>query len=159
MKQNASLVQFLLVEDEDSHAELVRLAFERNSVANSLVRVSSGHDALAYLNREGKYADQPMPDVVLLDLNLPGISGHEVLERIRQNPGLAKLPVVVLTTSSNDNDRSRAYDLGANSYLTKPLEFESFQQMVRDLQLYWGVWNRPPIAAESTASSAVVSNA
>ncbi len=141
---SATPVHFLLVEDDMAHADLVQLSFQDNPVANTIEHVTSGIEALVYLNREGEYADRPMPDVILLDLKLPGLGGHDVLERIKGNPDLRHIPIVVLTTSANDSDRRLAYERNANSFLTKPLNFDKFQQMIRDLQLYWSVWNQPP---------------
>ncbi len=148
MTNRDTLIEFLLIEDDESHAGLVRLSFEQNNVSNRLIHMPTGKDGLSYLNGEGVHSGRQLPDVVLLDLNLPGMSGHEVLEQIRKNPPTAEIPVVVLTTSGSDSGRDKAYKFGANSYLTKPLEFDRFQEMVRDLQLYWGLWNQPPIASQ-----------
>jgi CheY-like chemotaxis protein len=137
------LLHFLLVEDDDDHAEIVLRTLQRNRVGNSFERVVDGAQALAYVRRQGHYAQAKRPDVVLLDLKLPKISGHEVLAAIKEDPDLCSIPVVVLTTSSAETDRARAYQHHANSYLVKPINFARFRQMVNDLSLYWGVWNQP----------------
>jgi CheY-like chemotaxis protein len=97
---------------------------------------------LEYLRRLGTRADHPDPDVVLLDLKLPRIDGHEVLAEIKQDDLLRHIPVVVMTTSDAEIDRARAYDCYANSYVVKPTDFHQFRQLVDDLSLYWGIWNR-----------------
>jgi CheY-like chemotaxis protein len=107
---------------------------------NVVDRVCDGAEALDYLRSPKK----PRPDVVLLDLNLPKVDGHEVLARIKESPDLCTIPIVVLTTSDAEIDRLRAYREHVNSYLVKPIDFERFRQMVRELSLYWGVWNQPP---------------
>lgn len=138
------LVSFLLVEDDDDHAQLVTRSLENNRITNRIDHVKDGAEALAYLFREGKYQNQILPDIVLLDLKLPKVDGHEVLRRIKNDPQLRMIPVVILTTSAAETDREKAYKEYANSYLVKPLDFESFRKMTEELNLYWGVWNQPP---------------
>lgn len=138
-----NLLHFLLVEDDDDHAEIVLRTLQRNRVGNTFDRVHDGADALAYVRRQGRFADAKRPDVVLLDLKLPKVNGHEVLAAIKEDPDLCSIPVVVLTTSSAETDRAKAYRHHANSYLVKPINFSRFRQMVSDLSLYWGVWNQP----------------
>ena len=138
-------MHFLLIEDDPAHAELIQLAFRDNKVANTLDHVDNGISAMAFLRRETGYQNVDRPDVILLDLNLPGYSGHEILQMIKQDPQLATIPVVILTTSANERDLIRAYNLNANSYLIKPVDFSQFQQMMIDLKLYWSIWNQPPI--------------
>ena len=140
----SNLVHFLLVEDDDDHAAIVLRTLQRNRVSNTVDRVSDGEEALSYLRGEAPYAGRPRPDVVLLDLKLPKVDGHEVLEAMQQDPQLSIIPTVVLTTSDAEGDKLRAYSNHANSYLVKPVDFQRFRQMVEDLNLYWGVWNRPP---------------
>ncbi|MHA7812129.1 MAG: response regulator [Phycisphaerales bacterium] len=135
---------FLLVEDDSSHAELVRIAMEENAVANTMDHVEDGVEAVKYLNLEEPYAASRRPDVVLLDIRLPRMDGHELLEYMKTSEQFATIPVVMLTTSDADSDRARAYKHNANSYVTKPVDFDQFRKMVRDLQLYWAVWNHPP---------------
>ena len=140
------LIHFLLVEDDDAHAELVARNLDRDRLHNTLDRVADGAAALDYLHRRAPYQDAKRPDVILLDLKLPKLSGHEVLAKIKAVPGLREIPVVVLTTSGAEADREKAYALHANSYVEKPLDFGTFRTMVRDLSLYWGVINAPPPA-------------
>lgn len=145
-------VRFLLVEDDADHAELVRRAIKDNRIANELTHVSDAQQAFQMLKQEPPYTDFPRPDVVLLDLKLPRMSGLELLDAIKRTPELSSIPVVVMTTSAAEADRTSAYTFNANSYLVKPLDFDRFRQMVHDLQLYWSVWNLP--ASDSTASTA-----
>jgi CheY-like chemotaxis protein len=136
------LLKFLLVEDDDDHAAFVLRTLQRNRVANRVDRVADGATALAYLRGEAPYTQRPRPDLVLLDLKLPRVDGHEVLAAIKSHPDLRTIPVVVLTTSDAETDRARAYRNHANSYLVKPINFARFRQLVHDLSLYWGIWNR-----------------
>jgi CheY-like chemotaxis protein len=137
------LLHFLLVEDDDDHATILIRTLRQNRIANTIDRAADGIEALAYLRQEGEYAGRLRPDVVLLDLKLPRMDGHEVLAAIKDDPALRSIPVVVLTTSDAESDRARAYDHHANSYLVKPVDFERFRQMANELSLYWGVWNEP----------------
>ena len=144
-----NLINFLLVEDDDDHAAIVLRTLERNRVVNNVKRMIDGAEALAYLRREPPYENRPDPDVILLDLKLPKVDGHEVLKAVKSAPELCHIPVVVLTTSSGEADRARAYAYHANSYLVKPVNFQRFRQMVSDLSLYWGVWNAPASGAHA----------
>jgi hypothetical protein len=137
------LIRILLVEDDDDHAALILRTLQRNRIVNVVDRVSDGAEALAYLRQEGQFSDRPLPGIVLLDLKLPKIDGHEVLAVIKQDPDLLRIPVVILTTSAAEADRDRAYYHHANSYLVKPIDFERFREVVNELSLYWGVWNLP----------------
>ena len=137
----------LLVEDNEDDALLIQRAFRRIGSVHPMRRLSDGEQALAYLAGEGAYADReahPLPDLILLDLKLPRRSGFEVLEWLRGQPGLRRLPVVVLTSSRESRDVDRAADLGANSYLVKPVDFDALQEMVRALGLYWLTFNERP---------------
>ncbi len=138
----------LLVEDNVDEQMLIRRAFSKARLSNPLHVVSDGDAAVSYLAGEGAYADRvrhPLPCLVLLDLKLPRRSGHEVLEWKRGQAGhVARIPVVVLTSSRESADVNRAYDLGANSYLTKPVAFEGLLEMVKGLGLYWVVLNQRP---------------
>jgi len=137
----------LLVEDNPDDEELTRLALEESNISNRLVVVHDGQEALEWLFCTGKYAGRnsdEVSSVVLLDLKLPKISGLEVLERIRSDPRTRRLPVVILTSSREEQDLLRGYDLGANSYIRKPVDFEQFTSAVRDLGMYWVVLNEPP---------------
>jgi CheY-like chemotaxis protein len=140
----------LLVEDDPNDALLVQRAFRKANLANPVHLVSDGDQAVAYLGGEGGYADRqrhPVPVIVLLDLKLPRRSGLEVLTWIRQQPRLKRLPVVILTSSKESADVNRAYDLGANSYLLKPVDFTALLELVKALNLYWIVLNEPPAVA------------
>lgn len=139
-----TLMRFLLVEDDDNHAHLVVRSLKRARVRNSIDRVADGEQALRYLRRQGEYTDRPVPSIVLLDLKLPRVDGHEVLKAIKEDKNTADIPVVIMTTSDAETDRARAYEYHANSYLVKPIDFTKFRQMVDELSLYWGVWNVPP---------------
>jgi CheY-like chemotaxis protein len=133
---------FLLVEDSDNDAILIRRAFHKGNIVNPLQVVSSGEQAVAYLNGEGAFANRaeyPLPDLVLLDLKMPGIDGFEVLRWIRQQPTLKALRVVVLTSSDRIQDVNLAYQLGANSFLVKPVDFERFVEISQALKGYW-IW-------------------
>jgi CheY-like chemotaxis protein len=138
---------FLLVEDDDAHAELVLLGLEEGRLGNTVDRVADGAAALGYVRREGKYAQAPRPDVILLDLRLPRVEGHQVLEALKNDEDLRAIPVVVLTTSATEADKAKAYSNHANSYLVKPPDFEKFQQMIKDLRCYWAVWNESWVEA------------
>ncbi len=140
---------FLLVEDDDGHAELINLAMEENRISNTIDRVADGEQALAYLRREGEYFDSPRPDVILLDLRVPKLDGHEVLAAIKEDDALRTIPVVVMSTSAAEADKARAYSNNANSYLVKPFDFDKFHQMINDLNFYWSVWNEAPIPVPS----------
>lgn len=142
------LLKFLLVEDNDDHAEIVTRTLRKERVGNVIHRVVDGAQALEFLHRDGEYADAFRPDIILLDLNLPRVGGLEVLERVKADSELRSIPVVVLTTSDVETDRARAYEVHANSYLTKPMNFDRFSQMIRDLDLYWGMWNKPAEAGD-----------
>jgi len=137
----------LLVEDDANDVILIRRAFAKAEIKNPVYTVEDGDAAVAYLAGEGAYADRddhPLPGVVLLDLKLPRRSGLEVLEWVRQSPTLRRLPIVVLTSSRESADVNRAYDLGANSYLVKPVGFDALTDLVRILQGYWVGWNEKP---------------
>jgi CheY-like chemotaxis protein len=142
----------LLVEDNADHAELVERSLEEYRVANTLVHVSDGQQAMDYLMGRDEYADRvahPLPHVVLLDLRLPLVDGLEVLRRIKTSEELRRIPVVVLTTSEGESDIARAYDLHANAYIVKPVDFTRFVDLMRDLGFFWLVWNRAPQELES----------
>jgi two-component system response regulator len=137
----------LLVEDNDDDAELTRRAFQKARISNRFVRIEDGADALAYLFCTGAYAERDpldLPAVVLLDLKLPRIGGLEVLQAIRENERTRHLPVVILTSSNEDQDRIRAYEHFANSYIQKPVDYDQFVEAARQLGLYWMVLNKSP---------------
>jgi len=137
----------LLVEDNPDDVELTKLAFEKNNIANNVIVARDGVEALDYMFGTGIYAGRDikdMPVVVLLDLKLPKIDGLEVLKRIRQNETTKLIPVVILTSSAEQQDVIKGYSLGANSYIRKPVEFNEFIEAIRNLGLFWLVWNEPP---------------
>jgi CheY-like chemotaxis protein len=130
----------LLAEDDPGDQELTRRALEEGAMCNELHIVTDGEAALDYLFRRGKYqnpATSPRPDLLLLDLNMPKVDGRQVLKRVRADTDLRRLAVVVLTTSQHEEDIIRTYDLGANSYITKPLELRQFMQVIQALETYW----------------------
>jgi CheY-like chemotaxis protein len=130
-------IDVLLVEDDAGDVLLIREAFEHNKVHNNLEVVSDGVEAIAYLRREGEHADAPRPDLVLLDLNLPRKDGREVLAEVKEDPDLRRIPVVVLTTSKAEEDVLRSYDLHANAYVTKPVDFDRFIEVVRQIDEFF----------------------
>lgn len=137
----------LLVEDNQDDEELALLAFEKSRVLNEVVVARDGQEALDYLFGEGAYAGRDikvLPQMVLLDLKLPRVDGLEVLQRIRGTPLTKRLPVVVLTSSKEEQDLVISYDLGANSYVRKPVDFAQFVESVQQLQMYWLVLNEAP---------------
>ena len=137
----------LLIEDEEAHVGLIKRAFEKARVLNEIFVVTDGQEALDYLFRRGEYTDpasSPRPMMILLDLKLPKVDGHEVLRQIKEDPTLALIPTVVLTTSDREKDVQAAYEAGANSYVTKPVKIEDFEVKVGDMGLYWTLSNEPP---------------
>ncbi|MCP3905980.1 MAG: response regulator [Planctomycetes bacterium] len=138
---------FLIVDDDDDHAELITMEFADDGLVATFDRVTDGEAAIAYLRREGRFADAPRPDVILLDLKLPRLTGHEVLEIVKADEDLREIPVVVLTTSGSKTDLKEAYRRHVNSYLVKPADHHEFHEMVRELKLYWAAWNRAPASA------------
>jgi two-component system response regulator len=137
----------LLVEDNPDDEELALLAFERSRVANEMVVVRDGQEALNYVfgtEASGGKDAKPLPQLVLLDLKLPKVDGLEVLKRLRADPRTRGLPIVVLTSSREEEDLLTSYDLGANSYVRKPVEFARFAEAIRQLQMYWLVLNESP---------------
>lgn len=142
--ENDKFISFLLVEDDEDHAQLVMRSLRNNRVVNRIDHINNGAEAIEYLFAKGKYVNQQLPDIILLDLKLPKVDGLEVLEKIKSDEKLKMIPVVVLTTSDAEKDRTAAYLNHANSYLVKPLDFNQFKKMAEELNLYWAVWNQPP---------------
>ncbi len=130
-------IEILLVEDSPADVDLTREALEDAKVSNNLHVVADGVEALAFLRREGPYAEAPRPDLILLDLNLPKKDGREVLAEIKADPALRRIPVVVLTTSEAEQDIVRSYDLHANCYITKPVDLDAFIEVVRSIEGFW----------------------
>jgi CheY-like chemotaxis protein len=134
---NQEAIDVLLVEDDPGDVRLIREAFEENKVANRLSVVSDGVEALQYLRREDPFAGAPSPDLILLDLNLPRKDGREVLAEIKSDEALRRIPVVVLTTSKAEEDVLRSYDLHANAYVTKPVDYERFIGVVHQIDHFF----------------------
>lgn len=144
----ANLSDILLVEDNSSDIDLTKRAFEKSNIFNPLVVVEDGEEALEYLFCEGRYSNRDknqMPALVLLDLKMPGIGGLEVLKRIRENAHTKRLLVVILTSSKEEQDVAMGYDLGINSYIRKPVDFQKFADVIKQLGMYWLVLNEPPV--------------
>ena len=137
----------LLADDDPNDVFLLQRAFQKTNIANPLRVVRDGEEAMAYLSGQDQYADRqlhPLPVLLLLDLKMPRKSGFEVLRWLRQQSGLKRLPVVVLTSSNQNPDINKAFDLGANSYIVKPGGFDSLVEMVKNLNLYWLILNEKP---------------
>ncbi|OGG43811.1 MAG: two-component system response regulator [Candidatus Handelsmanbacteria bacterium RIFCSPLOWO2_12_FULL_64_10] len=147
----------LLVEDDPNDVLLIQRAFRKANLVNPLHVVGDGEEAIAYLSGQGVYAERerhPLPILILLDLKLPRKSGHEVLAWLRRQPELKRLPAVVLTSSREAADVNRVYDLGANSYLVKPVAFDDLLKMAQTLNMYWLILNeRPAVAPPKTSPS------
>ncbi|MGN6233607.1 MAG: response regulator [Trinickia sp.] len=145
---SGKLVHILLVEDSPTDVMLTKEAMVQYKVLNPLDIVEDGVDAMDYLKRRGKYADKPVtrPGLIILDLNLPRMSGREVLYELKQDPELSNIPVVVLTTSKSEEDVVKSYCLHANCYITKPVDFAKFIDVVRSINDFWfGVVTLPPV--------------
>jgi CheY-like chemotaxis protein len=130
-RSEGSPIEILLVEDDPGDALITKEALGHSKVLNNLQCLSNGEEAIAYLRRTGEYRDAVRPDLILLDLNLPRVDGREVLAEIKADPDLLRIPVVVLTTSAAEEDILRSYDLHANAYVTKPVDFDRFVEVVR----------------------------
>lgn len=140
------LKPILLVEDNPKDLELALLALAKSNLANDVITVRDGKEALDYLFRQGDYADRPQgnPAVVLLDLKLPKLDGIQVLERLKAEPSLQRVPVVMLTTSREEKDLIKSYQLGVNAYVVKPVSFKEFIEAIQELGIFWAVVNEPP---------------
>ena len=142
---DAKPIVILLVEDSPSDAALTIEALENGKIANNLNHVVDGVEAMQYLRRQGKFAKAPKPDLIMLDLNLPRKDGREVLEELKNDPSLKIIPVIVLTTSRSDQDILRSYELNANCYITKPVDFQHFIEVVKSIENFWlSVVTLPP---------------
>jgi CheY-like chemotaxis protein len=146
-------VEILLVEDNPGDARLTREALKEGKIRNSLHHAMDGVEAMAFLRREGKHQDAPVPDIVLLDLNLPRKDGREVLSEMKQDPRLRSIPVVVLTTSEAEQDIVRTYELHANCYITKPVDLEKFIDIIRAIEDFWLAVVRLPSATGPAVGS------
>ncbi|OBH26227.1 two-component system response regulator [Mycobacterium sp. E342] len=137
MTAEGRAIDILLVEDDPGDELITREAFEHNKLNNRLHVAHDGEEGLDYLYRRGKFSDAPRPDLILLDLNLPKYDGRQLLEQIKSDPDLARIPVVVLTTSSAEEDILRSYKLHANAYVTKPVDLDQFMKAVRQIDEFF----------------------
>ncbi|HTV40362.1 MAG TPA: response regulator [Candidatus Sulfotelmatobacter sp.] len=140
MKKEGKMITILLADDDPDDRKLTRDAFIENRLANDFHAVEDGEELLDYLHRRGQYESMrgdPLPGLILLDLNMPRKDGREALKEIKADPELRRIPVVVLTTSKAEEDIVRTYDLGVNSYVTKPVTFKSLVELIRVLGRYW----------------------
>ncbi len=145
MRPSPQVIDVLLVEDDPGDVLMTREAFEDNKVANRLSVVSDGVSALEFLRKQGQYEQAPTPDLILLDLNLPRMDGREVLQALKNDDELRRIPVVVLTTSEAEEDVLRSYSLHANAYVTKPVDFDRFIDVVRQIdEFFVSVVRLPP---------------
>lgn len=132
-----SVIELLLVEDDPGDVLMTREALSDSKLLNNLNVVDNGEQALAFLRRQGDFADAPRPDLILLDLNLPRLDGREVLAIVKEDPDLRTIPIVVLTTSDAEEDVIRSYNLHANAYVTKPVDFDTFVSVVRQVDEFF----------------------
>jgi chemotaxis family two-component system response regulator Rcp1 len=130
-------IEILLVEDSPSDAALTIEALKAGKIANRLSHVEDGVDAMDFLRRRGKYTDAARPDLIMLDLNLPRMDGRDVLAEIKNDPDLKIIPIIVLTTSRSDKDILKSYELNANCYITKPVDFDHFIEVVKSIENFW----------------------
>jgi CheY-like chemotaxis protein len=140
MKHEGKMITIVLADDDPDDRQLTEDAFSENRLANQLHCVEDGEELMDYLNRRGKYEslrNEPLPGLILLDLNMPRKDGREALKEIKASPNLRRIPIVVLTTSKAEEDIVRSYDLGVNSYVTKPVTFKSLVELVKVLGRYW----------------------
>lgn len=144
--KNAPLARILLVEDSENDMELTVTALEESNLANEVVWVRDGKEALDYLRREGAFSERPHgnPAVVLLDLKMPRVDGLQVLAEVKKDEVLKAVPIVMLTSSAQESDVVRSYGLGVNGYVVKPVNFSDFVLALREIGLFWAVWNEPP---------------
>jgi CheY-like chemotaxis protein len=151
MDETVKEVEILLVEDNPTDAELAMRALKKSNLANKLVWVKDGAEALDFIFAGGAYSGRQMtegPKVILLDLRLPKVDGMEVLRRVKGDERTRTIPVVVLTSSKEDRDVAESYQLGVNSYISKPVEFDEFARTVSELGMYWLLVNHPPAAGK-----------
>ncbi|HEX5102825.1 MAG TPA: response regulator [Pirellulaceae bacterium] len=157
IRRTSKRVVILLAEDDPGDQELTRRALQHDVLRADLRVVENGEEALDYLYRRGRFAEPgtaPRPDLILLDLNMPKLGGREVLAELKRDPSLCRIPVVVLTTSNQETDIVKSYDLGCNSYIQKPVDIEQFMDSVRKLENYWfEVVTLPPVAGELACSA------
>lgn len=141
-------IEIVLIEDNQFEAELAIKALEKNNLANKVLHIDDGEEALDFIFSRGKYDNRtniPLPKVILLDLKLPKVDGLQILKEIKSNPLTKSIPVVILTSSQEERDIVESYHLGANSYLVKPVNFESFAKAIADLGFYWLLLNQTQV--------------
>lgn len=134
---NVDDVNILLVEDNPADVRLITEALREKRIQNRLTVTEDGSEALSYLKREGRYEDAPRPHLILLDLDLPKKNGHEVLKEIKTDENLRRIPVIILTTSTNEQDIQKSYDLHANCYINKPIDFNRWVRVVEGIEKFW----------------------
>lgn len=137
MSTSIEIIDILLVEDNPGDARLVQKAFELGRLANKIYHVSDGESALKFLRKEEPYSDAPRPDIILLDLNMPGLDGREVLAQVKSDPDLLTIPIIVMTTSSAEQDILESYKLHVNCYITKPVQVQDFINVVKTIDEFW----------------------
>ncbi|MGA2142183.1 MAG: response regulator [Brevinematales bacterium] len=145
---NDTIIEILLVEDNTNDVELTLMALKENNLANHVQVVRDGEEAIDFIFSSGKFSGRDInlkPKVILLDLKLPKVDGIEVLRKIRSDDRTKTIPVVVLTSSKEERDIVETYKLGVNSYIVKPVQFENFVKVVKDLGMYWLMVNQPPV--------------
>jgi two-component system response regulator len=144
MQKSKEQIEILLVEDNPDDAQLTMLALEENHIVNHIIHLKDGAEALDYIYNEGIYAGTPAhtkPKVILLDLKMPKVNGLEVLQRLKSDVNMKKIPIIVFTSSDEDPDVKECYNLGVNSYVVKPLNFDQFKKAINEIGLYWAVLN------------------
>lgn len=142
------IINVLLAEDNDDDVEIVRNAFEQGKVINILNVVSNGEEVLTYLRKEGKYTQVETPGLILLDINMPKKNGFQVLEELKKDQQLKHIPIIMLTTSSREEDIIKSYREGACTYVTKPVSFKSFNKVIERFSIYWALVAKIPQGAE-----------
>jgi two-component system response regulator len=144
---NPQKVDIILVEDNPHEAMLAIRSLKKHHLANNLIHLDDGEQAMNFIFSEGEYSSNinpPSPKLILLDINLPKISGLDILRRVKADPRTQKIPIVLLTSSREESDIMESYKLGANSYIVKPVDFNSFSQAIQEMGMYWLVLNEPP---------------
>ena len=135
--QTVKQIEILLVEDNEGDIGLVEEVFQEAKIMNNLNIAEDGEEAMLFLHKKGKFSNVPSPDIILLDLNLPGKDGREVLKEIKEDNELKRIPVVILTTSKAEEDILKSYNLHANSYITKPVDFDQFIRVIKSIENFW----------------------
>jgi two-component system response regulator len=152
MQNNLDEVEILLVEDNLSDAELVIRALAKVQLADKVIHLKDGAEALDFLFGEGEFADRDLtkvPKVILLDIKMPRVNGIEVLRKVKSHPGTRSIPIVIMTSSKEEQDIFSSYELGVNSFVVKPVDFNGFAKAVTELGLYWVLTNQPPVRKAS----------